>query len=141
MFNYSVALYDASRSFDSIKEDYFSHIYGADWQSFADYLEKINEILTYDKFSTNSIEGGLKKNLDVSADYAETLSKIEDILKDGETIVASHYNSDIRVQTVSVRLLEWHVKYLRGITAALKEKILGNDDEALKLFTGKLQEQ
>ena len=134
LYTYATVLYDASRSFDNIKEEYFSHIYGADWHSFADYLEKINEILPYEKFSTNSISGGMKKNLDISIDYVEVIDRLDAVLKRGEELVASHYNSDIRVQTVSVRLLEWHIKYLKGITVALREKILKNDDEAIRIF-------
>ena len=134
LYTYATALYDASRSFDNIKEEYFSHIYGADWQKYADYFENINEILPYEKFSTNLLSGGLKKRLDIPTDYALVLDKLEGVLSVGEELVASHYNSEIRVQTVSVRLIEWHIKYLRGIAVALREKILGNDDEALRLF-------
>jgi hypothetical protein len=53
----------------------------------------------------------------------------------GEVVfIESHYNSDVRVRTVSVRLLEFHADYAEMFANAIKEKALGNDEKAQKLF-------
>ena len=132
-YTYARVLYDASVPFDAIAEEYFSHIYGADYKEFIQYLEDINKIFPYDTFSTNTTEK-MKTSLDIPETYVAVLDSLENILKNGEALIASHYNSPFRVQTVSVRLLEWHIRYMRGLTPAFKEKARGNDDAALKLF-------
>lgn len=53
-----------------------------------------------------------------------------DILKEGRELIAEHYNSDYRVRTVSVRLLEFHAKYSEMLADVLVEKAVGNDAEA-----------
>lgn len=133
-YAYARTLFDISIGIDTLKEDYFSHIYGKDWRSFADYLEKLGDL-----FGFAYLEGEESTDLNRSPYYspkrAEIISGIEKILAEGEALIKSHYNCEFRVQTVSVRLLEYHVKYARLMAMAIIEKAKGNDkaaDEALK---------
>ena len=67
-------------------------------------------------------------------DFANGLSELESVLSDGEKLIRENYNSDVRVNTVSVRILEYFVTYLRLLKEPLRLKALARDEEALELF-------
>ena len=52
----------------------------------------------------------------------------------GLELIKEHYNSDYRIRTVSVRILEKHAKHVELLAAALSKKAVGLDDEAMKLY-------
>jgi hypothetical protein len=58
------------------------------------------------------------------------LDEVAKIVEEGRKLIAEHYNSEYRVRTVSVRLLELHALYSELFANALKEKALGHDDAA-----------
>jgi hypothetical protein len=62
------------------------------------------------------------------------LSTVKDIVKEGRELIASHYNSDDRVRTVSVRLLEKHAEYCEGLSEVLIERAKGNLDLAMEKY-------
>ena len=62
------------------------------------------------------------------------LISANEILKEGRELISAHYNSDYRVRTVSVRLLEFHARYIELFVDALIEKAKGNDEMADKLY-------
>lgn len=68
------------------------------------------------------------------AEYKNKLKIAEEILERGEELIREHYNSEYRVRTVSVRLLELHAKYARLMMAPLLAKAEGDHDKADKLI-------
>ena len=140
-YTYARTLYDTSLSIDEIKEDYFSHAFGEDWKKFYDYLSKLTEAFGHDYLS-----GDLYRKTGKSKQYAPTesvlfapervekLRSVHEITKEGRALIAEHYNSDYRVRTVSVRLLEFHALYADLFADALIEKAQGNDDKADELY-------
>ena len=52
------------------------------------------------------------------------------ITEEGRALIKEHYNSDVRVRTVSVRLLEFHALYADMFADLLALKAAGKDDEA-----------
>ena len=131
-YTYAKCLYDETLSFEDICRDYFSHIYGKDYKDFVSYFEKLNELFPYRFTETNALSGGMKKSLDFGAGFVEKLNHgIEDVLAYGRKLVEEHYNSDMRVQTVSVRLLEKHLRYVELYADSIRKKAL-NENEAAK---------
>ncbi|MBE6644576.1 MAG: DUF4838 domain-containing protein [Ruminococcaceae bacterium] len=140
-YTYARTLFDVSLSFDEIAEDYMSCAFGEDWRKFYDYLEKLGETFGHDYLS-----GDLYRKTGKSAQYAPTesilydpsrvekLQSVRKITEEGRKLIAEHYNSDFRVRTVSVRLLELHALYAELFADALIEKAKGNDDAADVLF-------
>ena len=59
---------------------------------------------------------------------------MKDIVKEGQDLIKSHYNSDVRVQTVTMRLLEKHAEYCEGLAEVLVERAKGNVKVAKELF-------
>ena len=52
----------------------------------------------------------------------------------GRELIKAHYDSEYRVRTVSVRLLEFHADYVEMLADVLSEKCVGNDEAALEKF-------
>ena len=65
---------------------------------------------------------------------AEKINDFKNILSKGRELIEKYYNSDERVRTVSVRLLEHHTDFCEMIADWMKEKASGNNDAAKKLF-------
>ena len=62
------------------------------------------------------------------------MKRADEIISHGENLIAEHYNSEHRVQTVSIRLLELHAKYARLMIAPLLAKAAGEHDKADELI-------
>ncbi len=132
-YSYARTLFDTSLSFEEIREDYLSHIYGEDWKKFYDYLDRIGKA-----FDFAYVEGecGIDdtKTAYYNPERVKALESVKTIVAEGRELIKSHFNSDVRVQTVAVRLLDLHAEYILHIADAFIKKALGEDEEAEKIF-------
>ena len=68
-------------------------------------------------------------------EYSDSLAAvIPAILDEGRALVKKYYNSDERVRTVSVRLIEKHILFTDYYAKAIIEKAKGNDETSAKIF-------
>ena len=63
-----------------------------------------------------------------------SLKKVREITERGRELIRAHYNSDFRVRTVSVRLLEFHALYADMLADMLIAKASGDDEGAVELM-------
>ncbi len=132
-YTYARTLFDSSLTAEEIAEDYFSCAFGEDWKSFYNYLEELGE--TFDsEYLTGRKSSDLNRSKYYSPEKAKELENVNKITENGRKLIAEHYNSEYRIRTVSVRLLEKHAKYAELFANALIPKALGNDDEADKRY-------
>ena len=128
-YTYARTLYDTSLTQSEIAKDYFVHAYGVDHEKFYNYLDKLGRIFDY-----SYLQGQNSANREVgkyyNPDYAKSLDALDEVLEEGRALIEEHYNSDIRLNTVSVRLLEYNQELCRGLKKALVFKAQGLDDEA-----------
>ncbi len=127
-------LFDTSLSAEEIAKDYFLHAYGKDHKEFADFFKKLEEVISFAYMSKKD-----SSNPNVSVYYNPSVAdKIEgelsSVLKEGEALVKSHYDSDVRVETVSVRLLEHYIELCRWLGKLVIKKARGLDDEAKAIY-------
>ncbi|MBE6644579.1 MAG: DUF4838 domain-containing protein [Ruminococcaceae bacterium] len=131
-YTYARTLYDCTLSFEEIAEDYFSCAFGEDWRKFYDYLDRLGKAFGHDYLS-----GDKNKGTDHSEWYdpsqVESIKKAYGIIEEGRELIKEHYNSDHRVRTVSVRLLEFHARYAELFANALCLKAVGDDEGAIAL--------
>jgi hypothetical protein len=125
------SMLDSSLSYDEIIEEYFSAAFGEDWRKFAEYLEKLGEAMPY---SVLDLERGKKHHTIVSEDNVRRLTKVSGVVKEGRGLIKEHYNSDVRVRTLAVRLLEKHAEYCEGFAQVIIERARGNVEGALELL-------
>ena len=65
---------------------------------------------------------------------AERIATIREITSKGRRLISSHYNSDYRVRTVSVRLLEFHADFCDMISDWMAAKARGEIELAAELL-------
>ena len=132
-YTYARTLYDSSLTCEEIAEDYFSNAFGKDWKLFYDYLEAVGDTMDYYYMHKERSENPAISPF-YSIKQAERLDKIGETLAKGRKLIEEHYNSDVRVETVSVRLLEKHANHIELLAAMFAKKARGLDDEAKELF-------
>jgi len=132
-YTYARILFDTSLTYEKIAREYFACAYGEDWKRFLDYFERLGEAL-----DQKYLEGERSANPEISPyynpEYLKNLDEVDKILDEGLELVRSHYNSDVRVRTVSVRLMEMHIKYCRLFAEMFRYKAVGKDGPAAELF-------
>ncbi len=133
-YTYARTLYDVSLSADEIAEEYFKAAFGDAWRDFYKYLNALTETFGHDYLSGDyNLNVDVKRSIWYAPEKVEQLKGAYAILDEGKKLIEAHYNSDVRVRTVSVRLLEFHNNYSRMLLDALIEKAQGNDEAALEL--------
>ncbi len=123
---YAETLYDSECSYEDLKKDYFMHAYGKDGMKAAKYLDKISSIIG------NEYLAGENKIQD--AEFAVKLEEIDRVVAEFVPIIQANKNQTVRVWTVAWRLLDYHKDYILELTHAMKQKALGNEIAAKKIF-------
>jgi len=132
MYAFAMAMYDGELSYEEIEEDYLSTLYGEDWKEFKEYFLKLEEALPFDFFSRDSAR--LRKTCHTDPEMAKSIAGIREITKEGRRIIEAHYNSDYRVRTVGVRLLEKHAEYCDLVSDWIGAKARGEFELAKELM-------
>ena len=128
---YAAALYDASLSYDEIKEDVFSHAYGDDWRTVEKFLKEIGEAIDYKyTFGQRPGEGGI--SLWYNPDVIPSLEKVRSIVDKYRPFIEAHKNMPKRPQTVSYRILKRYLDYCVGLADAMIIKAGGKNNLALE---------
>ena len=127
-YTYARTLFDSSLTCEELAEDYFSCAFGEDWRKFYDYLEELGDAIDYYYLHKINDEPYY------SEENVKKLAKVPEIVAKGKRLINEQYNSDYRIRTVSVRILEKHAKHTELLAAALSKKAVGLDDEAVKLY-------
>ena len=144
IYVYARKMFDRTKTLEELTEEYFSVAFGEDWKLFYDYLTELDGIFDY-KFMT----GKMSANPKVSPYYNPThakklLTDVKRAVAKGRELIASHYNSEKRVGTVSVRILEHHTDYVELLAELIAAKAEGNDaacSEALETMKDKMGEK
>lgn len=121
--------FDLSLSFEELVEDYFSHAFGERWQEFVAYLSEVSTLFG-DRYLEREESKDPSKSLLYNPERAEKLRTAPAVLEKGKALISECYDSDERVRTVSVRLLEEHAAYVAGLCRAFALKADGNTEDA-----------
>lgn len=133
LYVYGRAMFDLNLSYDELVEDYFGNVFGEDWRLFYDHLNALDEAFDYQYMVRRKSVDVRVSNL-YNPPHAKSLEKVKEICEKGRELIKSHYNSDRRVGTVSVRILEAHLEYAELLAAAYIPKALGDDKTALEKY-------
>ena len=140
LYVYARTLYDDTLTYEEIVEDYFANAFGEDWKAFYDYLDELGGA-----FDHLYMSGQKSADLNVSKLYnpakVADFKRVPEITAKGLELIKAHYNSDLRLRTVSVRLLEYHAEYANLLAEAMIPKCQGNDDlakEKLDVITDRM---
>ena len=130
---YARTLYDTTLSFEKIVEDYFSCAFGDDWAEFLKYFEEIREAFPFEYYSID--EAKKRERAYYDPEMAKSIAKLYDIVDRAKNgIIKKNYNSEYRLRTVSVRLIEHHTEYLRLLADWMIAKANGEPKEKTKFL-------
>jgi hypothetical protein len=110
------------------------YAYGSKTEEFKKILCDVESIIPHAYLSRKA-----SANDKVSSIYNPAVAKnIEErlptVLEAGRRLVKENYNSDVRVRTLAVRLLEKHAEYCEGLAQVIIERARGNVEGALELL-------
>ena len=132
-------LFDTETPHEAIVTDYFSHLYGSDHKKFLSFFEKVGEVFDWRYFTGLGSENE-KVGKYYSPQIAKKLSNAAPLFEEGRELVKAHYNSDVRVQTVAVRLLSHYIDLLEKTAAIIAKKAVA-DDAAAKCLLEEFEEE
>ncbi len=130
---YAETLLNREITWEELKEDYFSHIYGENWEKVYDLLERISNTFDYGYVSAKkSVDNKVSKYYDPAR--VPRLDAIHDLAEE-ERVLASKqpHPKPTRPQTVSWRLLELHAEYCDHFCEVMKAKASGQNYKAAAL--------
>ena len=130
---YARTLYNTSESFDSMRDDYYSHAYGKDYKEVIAFFERLGEALDY-KYFAGSKSKDPSKGQYYNPDMVDGLRRIPSIVEEFEPFVLAHKNMPMRVQTVMYRVLWRYLEYVKLISPILALKAEGKEVEAKERF-------
>ena len=132
VYIYAEALMNRDCDFEKVKEDYFSHIYGQDWQEAMSLLQNITDAFDYGYMEgEKSIDE--KISLYYDPDRVKRLSAVYELAAQEEDMANKHLVMPTRPQTVSWRLLLRHAEYCRLWAEILIAKAQGHNFRAIEL--------
>jgi len=126
MYTLGRTLFDTSLSAEEIAEDYLSHVYGKDWKLFEEYFRELGECIDW-KYLVGLNSADPRVSPYYNPAVAAKMEELPPVLEKGRRLVQEHFNSEFRVQTVSIRLLQYHIELCEHLAEVLKPKARGDD--------------
>ena len=114
---YGETLFDASVSFDSLVEDYFSHAFGTDWKQVIQYLEGVGARMPVEYFSGKMSADPARGSMYNPA-VAKTLRTVPEWVDAFRPVIQAHLGQEMRAMDVSWRLLLEHADLVSGFAFA-----------------------
>ena len=109
-YTHARSLFDSDLTLAEIEADYYSHAYGDAAGNVADILEALSEAIPYEYISPMHADRreGKYRIPEAQGYFAKARALRERLL----TVIRENYNSDKRIVTASVRILEHYCTYL-----------------------------
>ncbi len=126
------AQFDLSISLAQLTEHFYSTAYGEDWREFYSCLKSFSDAVPYEFMAQVKAERRPRVY-----HYPEMKPRVDSLSETADRmleLIRSHYNSDYRVRTVCVRLLEYYCKYIKLLSVALGYKVVGENEKARQAY-------
>ncbi len=136
---YAETLFDTKVDLEAIKEDYFKHAFGEIWQDVVNYLTEITEAFDMkylmDGSNAAANEGGSRPAASYySPAQAKKLRRVKEIVEKYKPLFEANKIYPMRAQTVSMKLIRYHMEYCLELADMWILKALGADPEAVEAF-------
>ena len=138
-YTYGRTLFDSSLSYEEIRDDYYETAFGDEWQTVYGFLTEITK-----RFNRKYLEGYLSSDKEKGNYYnpkmKESLDSIPELTESFRPFVKAHRVMPKRAQTVSYKLLDYFLDFVKLLAPALSLKCVGEDEEADIEFAKMLHE-
>ena len=132
VYIYAETLMNRECDFEQVRADYFSHIYGEDWEQALSILERMSAA-----FDFGYMEGEKSVDTSVSSFYnpahVDKLRSVAEVAAEEHALVAKHMVMPTRPQTVSWRMLGLHAQFCEKLAQVMIAKAQGHNFEAVRL--------
>ena len=127
-------LFDTSLSAEEIAEDYMKHAYGNKKEKYKQILCDIEKIIPHAYLSRKGSANDKVSSL-YNPDIAKNIEeKLPSVLEAGRRLVKENYDSDVRVETVSVRLFEHYLDLVEWLGKLFSKKAVADDEGAKAVY-------
>ncbi len=131
---YAETLFDTKVDLEQIKRDYFTHAFGEIADDVIAYLTEISDAFDMTYMLDGCAEGAAIGKPHYCPAHAKALRTVKKIAEKYAPIFEAHKNMPYRAQTVSMKLLRYHLEYVTGLAELCVLKALGADPEAVAKF-------
>ena len=132
-FVYGETLFDTSRSFEELKEEYFSAAYGEDWRVVADWQARVSELLDLKYVAGwrrfEQPDGSVARY--TSPEYVKRAQTVRAEAEAFGAVIEAHARPTERCESVAWQLLGLHREFLLLLCPVLEARASG-DDEATR---------
>jgi len=132
-FVYANTLFDHSLTFEELRNDYFSHLYGEDYKEVIKFFEELGEVIDHKHWAGENTVNPAYGNY-YNPELAVKLRRVPEIIEGFRPFVEAHKNMPKRVQTVAMRLLLRYFDYVTMLSEVVGLKAFGAAVEARKKF-------
>ena len=119
LYTYAAALLDDDISFEEIRDDFFTHLYGDCRAEAESCLERISELFDFGRRGRSG-----------NAEHAEILRGVYAVAAEERKLAESHRIMPNRPQTTAMRILHRHAEYCELLADVLIERAQGNKEAA-----------
>lgn len=133
MYVYAQSLLDRNCNYDKLKEEYFSHIYGEDWQQAVSFLQTISDLFDFVYMQGKSPSDPAKGSF-YKPEHVQELRQVKEVTAKERAFALEHFSMPTRPQTVSMRLLYRHAEFCERYADLMIQKALGNQEAARQHF-------
>ena len=123
-YTHARALFDASLSLEDIERDYYTTAYGEVSEKISSLLGALSDAVPFDYIS--DVHAVKRPEGYKLPDFPERISKALAVKDELISVIRDNYNSDIRLRTVSIRILEAYCTYLDKLLAVFDNLSRGN---------------
>lgn len=129
---YGETLFDASKSFEDLKKEYFPAAFGDDWRIVYDYLEKLSYTsdFGYCKGEREKVNGTRYYDPSLKPRFEEIVTQVEAF----KSVIEAHLTQSVRTRYVSWELLKWHTNYAEHYAKAFACLCTGDTEGAAQEF-------
>ena len=130
---YAETLFDTKVDLEKVKRDYFEHAFGDIADEVINYLTAVTAAfdMCYMMDGNPAAEG---KGRYYAPQQAEKLQSIKTIAEKYDTIFEEHRVMPYRAQTVSMKLLRYHLEFVTALAEVCSLKATGEDAKAKEKF-------
>jgi hypothetical protein len=132
VYSYARTMFDTAADYDALEEDYFRTAYGKDYKKYKDILDRMAKAIPYGYSSRTDMSRRPNGYYDPA--MLSRIQSVQELVDEMRALIKENYTSPIRIQTVSVRLLEKYMDLVEAIARAFAHKCIGEDEAAYECY-------
>lgn len=130
---YGEMLYDPSRTYEELEEEYFSCAFGEDWKKVVKYLDTISDMSDF-LFLAGHNSSDPERDGHYNPALAPAFEKIPAVVDEFMPVIEKNLDTPKRYRYVSWDLLKWHANLVKKYAPAAALKAKGEDMAAFEAF-------